>query len=65
MKFSVYCGQGIKMNTLAVAIGYVILMASISNEIWRRTLSIDLLFLKSYSVDTSLFELSLLALIVA
>lgn len=38
MKFSVYCRQGIKMNTLAVAIGYIILMAPITDEIWLRTL---------------------------
>lgn len=38
MKFSIYCRQGIKMNTLAVAIGYIILMAPITDEIWLRTL---------------------------
>lgn len=38
MKFSVYCRQGIKMNTLAVAIGYIILMPPITDEIWLRIL---------------------------
>lgn len=51
------------MNTLAVAIGYVILMVSITDEIWRGRL-VDLLFLTPLSVKPYLFEFSLLALIV-
>ena len=53
------------MNSHAVAIGYVILMASITG---RRNLAqnivVDFLFLKSCSVNTFLFKFSLLALIV-
>lgn len=52
MKFSVYCRQGIKVNTLAVAIGYIILMAPIAGEIWRRTLPLVSFFLSlRYSVN--------------